>query len=193
MTTNAIQQYSDEELIIQFLQTGESTYFGVLYQRYYTKVFTHCFAFTYRKDRATAEDLTQQVFLKVLEKLSAYRGHASFSTWLFVITRNTCIDYSRVRMNPLLATSEIKKSYVNDHSEEEERDVDADYQELISCIYQLEEEEKEMMIAKYIDNCSIKELAGKYRLSESALKMRLMRIRRRLSRKRERKKLRHVS
>ncbi len=191
MKKNNIHKYDDQELITSFLQTSDSTYFGELYQRYYKKVFAHCFAFTYRKDKATAEDLTQQVFLKVLERLASYKGTASFSTWLFVITRNTCIDYSRIKMTPLLATSEIKKSYVDD-TEEEIRDIDADYQHLISCIYELEDNEKDMMVDKYINNCSIKELAFKYRLSESALKMRLMRIRRRLSKKRSYLNLRNA-
>lgn len=56
-------------------------------------VFGHCLRFF--RDRPTAEDATQEVFLKVYRRLGTYDDRAAFSTWLFRLTHNTCLDMAR--------------------------------------------------------------------------------------------------
>lgn len=53
------------------------------------------FVYTYVKNRATAEDLTQEIFLKCYEKLPQFKGEASMKTWLYRIASNHCKDYLR--------------------------------------------------------------------------------------------------
>jgi RNA polymerase sigma-70 factor (ECF subfamily) len=64
-----------------------------LLERYETKVFRMAVAFL--KDRARAEDVTQDIFLKLWQGLPDYDGRASPGTWLYTIARNTCLSALR--------------------------------------------------------------------------------------------------
>ena len=79
-----------------------------LLNRYETKVFR--MALTFLKDPARAEDVIQEIFLKLWQALPDYDGRASPGTWLYAIARNTCLSASRSnsygRVLPLDATHE---------------------------------------------------------------------------------------
>jgi RNA polymerase sigma-70 factor, ECF subfamily len=79
-----------------------------LLNRYETKVFR--MTLTLLKDAARAEDVTQEIFLKLWQALPDYDGRASPGTWLYTIARNTCLSASRSdsyrRVLPLDATRE---------------------------------------------------------------------------------------
>src|SRR5215471_6564977 len=87
-------RYCMDEDIQQLL--GQGRYRDALEQlleRYETKVFRMALAFL--KDRARAEDVTQDIFLKLWQGLPAYDGRASPGTWLYTIARNTCLSALR--------------------------------------------------------------------------------------------------
>jgi RNA polymerase sigma-70 factor (ECF subfamily) len=69
--------------------------FERLYTDYKGKVFST--AYRMLSNRADAEDVTQDVFVKVFKKLSSFRGESSVSTWIYRITVNACLDYRRRR------------------------------------------------------------------------------------------------
>lgn len=66
-----------------------------LFQRYYEKVGRWCFRIT--GDRETAADLAQEVFIKVWRHLDSYTGSSKFSTWLYTIMRNECLNAVKAR------------------------------------------------------------------------------------------------
>ncbi len=74
-----------------------------LYDAYKDRVYSIAYYFL-RGDHAAAADVTQQVFLKLMSGLGNYRGGAAFSTWLYRIVINTCID-SRRRASRLTAVA----------------------------------------------------------------------------------------
>jgi RNA polymerase sigma-70 factor, ECF subfamily len=61
-----------------------------LFRRYYSRVALWCLRFT--GDRETADDLAQDILLKVYRNLDSFRGNSKFSTWLYAIARNRCMD-----------------------------------------------------------------------------------------------------
>jgi len=67
--------------------------FELLLSRYERKVFHLAYSFV--REHSRAEDLTQEVFLKLWRALPGYSGEASFSTWIYVIARNTCLSHLR--------------------------------------------------------------------------------------------------
>lgn len=83
---------SDEELLRAY-RGGDSQAFKVLFQRYRGPLFN----FLLRRvgDRGRAEELYQETWTKVIERSSAFRGESKFSTWLYTIARNACIDHQR--------------------------------------------------------------------------------------------------
>lgn len=90
-----MNERTDEQLMAGF-QAGNASLFDLLFQRYRRPLFT----FIYRMlagDRATAEDLLQEVFLKVLKGRDLFDARQKFSTWLFAIARNHCVNALRSR------------------------------------------------------------------------------------------------
>ncbi len=83
---------SDEELILRY-QAGDVPAFGTLLTRHQGSVLRFVFRSTH--SAARAEELTQEVFLRVVRMAPTYQQSAKFRTWLFTIARNLCIDESR--------------------------------------------------------------------------------------------------
>ena len=82
----------DLELLGRF-HAGDHAAFGVLVSRYQRAVFN--FVLRSLGERQVAEDLTQEVFLRVIQGSSGFQNQAKFSTWLFTIARNLCVDHGR--------------------------------------------------------------------------------------------------
>lgn len=82
----------DEELI-SYIVKGKTELFSVIIDRYQSKVFST--AYNYTHDQEEARDLTQEIFIKLYNNLQSYKNKASFSTWLYRIAVNRCIDWTR--------------------------------------------------------------------------------------------------
>jgi RNA polymerase sigma-70 factor (ECF subfamily) len=88
---------SDREItadIIESCRQGDRDAFRVLYEAYKDKVYSIALYF-FHGDEAAANDLTQQVFLKLLRGIAQFRGDAGFSTWLYRLVVNACMDGAR--------------------------------------------------------------------------------------------------
>lgn len=83
---------SDESLLAAF-NGGDPKGFETLLARYRTPIFNFVLRSVRSKDRA--HDLTQDVFLRVVQRASTFEGKSKFSTWLYTIARNLCIDHAR--------------------------------------------------------------------------------------------------
>ena len=87
-----LQQMTDEQIIGR-VRGGETRVFGELVQRYQDPVFG--MALRLLGGRGDAEDVAQEVFLRVYRGLDSFKGEAKFSTWLYRITYNLCADWLR--------------------------------------------------------------------------------------------------
>ena len=98
------EQLPDEELVQKHRSTANSTereqFISELFRRYYSRVARWCLRFT--SDRETAADLAQEIFIKAQQNLGSFQGGSKFSTWLFVIARNHCLN--AIRANTREAT-----------------------------------------------------------------------------------------
>ncbi|QHV98334.1 RNA polymerase sigma factor [Spirosoma endbachense] len=171
-----MKHFSDEELVRLYIETQKNAYFERLYERYCDKVYRKCLSFT--KDPLQAEDLTHDIFLKLVIKLGGFKEQAKFSTWLYSITYNHCTDHMR---------SPQRRTEVYMDEGWERLDLGADdglaelaemeAQKLKLALEQLDPTEQSLLLMKYQDNISIRELADLNGITESAVKMRLKRSR----------------
>ncbi len=100
--TNPVgQERTNEQLMVAYSQ-GEARAFEELLRRHQRPVLN--FIFRYVGNRSTAEDLVQDVFMRIIRRASSYKREAKFTTWLYTIARNICIDHSR-RMSHRRAAS----------------------------------------------------------------------------------------
>jgi RNA polymerase sigma-70 factor, ECF subfamily len=100
----SLEQLLDEELVAQYRSTAEASqrdqYINELFRRNYSRVARWCLRFT--ADRESAADLAQEIFARAYQNLASFQGQSKFTTWLFVIARNHCLN--AVRANARQAT-----------------------------------------------------------------------------------------
>ena len=82
-----------DEVLLGAYRQGDSQAFETLLARYRAPLFT--FLLRSARDRGRAEELYQDVWIKVIERCDEFRGDAKFSTWLYAIARNLSIDHQR--------------------------------------------------------------------------------------------------
>ena len=92
----------DISQLINDALTGDQKAFSAIVNRYREQIYH--FIFKMVKDRAQAEDLTQETFIKAFRALASFNSNYAFSTWLYKIAANNCIDYFRKKK---LATTSI--------------------------------------------------------------------------------------
>lgn len=172
---------SDEELVKQIVADNDPMLFGKLYDRYVKMVYNKCYGFAKSEDEA--EDLTQDVFLQLFIKLRTFKGKSKFSTWLYSFTYNFCVNY--VNRNKQL---KIRDKSVQVESSEyklteevpDESLFEMKADKLKKCLEIISAEERSILLLKYQDGASIKELVNLLDIGESAVKMRLKRAKERL-------------
>ncbi|MCF8381176.1 MAG: RNA polymerase sigma factor [Bacteroidales bacterium] len=168
----------DEELIYRFKTEGGSVFFDVLYKRYYSKVLDKCYSFV--KNRSIAEELAEDIFSKTFEKLATFKQLSSFSSWLYSITYNFCIDYLR-EYKKLHYPDWSTKNEIPDIIDETDENIERiNYENFLVILEMIHPEEKALLMMKYKDNLSMKQIGEALRISEDATKMRLKRARTRV-------------
>ena len=157
---------------------------GLLYDRYYKRVFNKCYSFT--KDEGEAFDLAQEALLKAFDHIQSFKGESSFSTWLYTITHRHCL--AALKKNgrfkfQTLQENETLEDFSSNAVLSPDDAPDRAEKELImySLINALPEKEKRLLNAKYLEGESIENLQQQLHLSGSAVKMRLKRTREKLN------------
>ncbi|MEN1784971.1 MAG: RNA polymerase sigma factor [Bacteroidota bacterium] len=172
---------SDEDLVKQIVARNDTLRFGVLYDRYVSMVYNKCFSFAQSQDEA--EDLTQDVFLRLFIKLASFEGRSKFSTWLYSFTYNFCVNYVNRNKQRKIQEQSVSMDDV-DYKIAEEVPDESIYQmkadRLKKTLERVSPEDRSLLLLKYQDGASVKELAHLLDLGESAVKMRLKRAKSRL-------------
>jgi RNA polymerase sigma-70 factor (ECF subfamily) len=166
---------TDSQLIGLYLQDQDARHFSQLYRRYAGKVFAKCISML--ADHGLARDATQDVFIKILLNLSKFTEQSSFSTWVYSITYNYCIDLIRKKKkNILIFTEDIGR--VSTASEVEIPDsviLEMETNRLEKVMHKLPVGDKAILDMKYTEDMSIKEIGEVLNKTESAIKMQIMR------------------
>lgn len=172
---------TEEAGLVKAALNGDSNCLSELYQRYYPKVVSRCFSFV--KDKASADDLAQDVLLKAFEKLSSFQRQSSFATWLYAIASNHCLDFLRKKkQHPCVPLDEQMQLSADEADLQAQLRLGLLEKKLHCLLKQLSQEERNLLISKYCHDKSIQELQLIHHLSSSAIKMRLKRSKEKLSR-----------
>ncbi|AHM61947.1 ECF subfamily RNA polymerase sigma-24 subunit [Flammeovirgaceae bacterium 311] len=179
MSSRSFHNIKEGDLIAAAAQ-GDRSALGKLYSRYYPKVFYKCLSFV--KDKATAADLAQDVLLKAIEKLPLFQGQASFSTWLYAIASNHCLEYLRKeKQHTAVSLEEGMHLCIDELERDSQLYLDGLEKNLKVLLDQLSQQDRSLLISKYCHDKSIQELQEIYHLSPSAIKMRLKRSKEKLA------------
>lgn len=181
MKTNAKFDLSDEKLVREYLN-GDNNCLGILYNRYYSKVYYKCLSFSKNQDNAF--DLAQDILMKAFSNIESFKGSSKFSTWLFSITSNHCISNATKSKIEYNLDPGSDYNIIADDIDEEEFEARQNREDMElkmdEYLMQLPENDGRMLDLKYRHNYSVKDLQREFKLSASAVKMRLLRARKKM-------------
>ncbi len=139
-------------------------------------------ALNFFAERDIAADVTQDIFIKIYHNLDKFREEKSFSSWIFTISRNYCVDYWRKNKKHLLNKQELdEKISINDPTPEENLVMKSEIEILRRKISQLEPELRLALILRDINELSYHEIAEKFAIPEGTVKSRINRARLKLA------------
>lgn len=152
----SLEHKTDEELM-SFLQEGSESAFNEIYDRYGNRILYFMFKML-KNDEAKAQDFTQDVFMKVVEKAEQFDTSKSFKTWVFTIAANLCKNYFRdhkhwqeleCSQNEVLLESRSEREF--DHAEFKRH--------LLEEIDVLKSPFKETFVLRFYEELKLKEIA----------------------------------
>ncbi len=167
----------DVQLMLEF-QSGSKSAFETLMQNYYSRVLNFIYRFVANKE--SAEDLTQEVFLRVFKSAPRYKPKSQFQTWLYTIAKNAC--FNELRKKKDFVTSLDKSAITGDDDEQRQiadpkstgPDEELFRKEKAMVIRQaisdLPENQRLAVILRRYDNFSYAEIAETLSVSDKAVK-----------------------
>ena len=181
----------DDREIIEQVKAGDAEAFSLLVERYQGRIYSLALRMCGNEDDAS--DLTQEAFLRAWRSLGAFAGDAAFSTWLFRLTHNLCIDFLRGRKRRAAVSmtwadgddDEEKQFDVPDPTPDPEQALLAaeDRRLLAQALDALPADQREIITLRAINGLSYQEIAELLRLQEGTVKSRLSRARAQLRNK----------
>ena len=166
MQVNLLQ---DQELIALYL-TGDQKAFEVLLERHKDKIYTSIYLFV--KDSALAEDIFQEVFIKIINTLreGKYNHEGKFLQWAMRISYNMCVDYfrrnkRRSNISPTETFDIFDVLPLSDSNAEQNMIKDETHNKLRMIIDKLPDEQKEVVILRHYADMSFKEISQLTRVS----------------------------
>ena len=171
---------SEEKLVERCLQGDDSAWEGIV-NAYTRRVYNLGYRYTGRSEEA--EDLTQEIFIKVYQNLKSYRADAgSFQNWVLKVGRNLIIDHYRQtrRFQQSAGTEEMETMNLKDDKTPNphraaEQSESARF--LRECLQRLSPELKEAIILRDLEGMSYQEIAGLLAIPEGTVKSRINRAR----------------
>lgn len=172
---HTIKDWDDEILVKAYQDAKVSLYFDEIYLRFSERIYGKCL--TFFESSAEAEDCVQEIFMKLLVSIDKFNHKSKFSTWIYSITYNYCIDrIRRKKRNPFdFQDASYKDTEVDNEEREEKILLEMELEELDVVLNAIPTQDKAVLLMKYLDDMSIKDIGQSLGKSESAIKMQLKR------------------
>ena len=179
---------TDETKLVDRICQGDIDSFRLLVERYKKKVYY--LAFDMVGDHHEAEDISQEVFIKVFRFIKKFRKDAKLSTWLYQVTVNTCIDAQRKKTSKpqiLMESSQIESIQQDSSptgpgiSEPERKAVTGMLQSRIQkMLFKITPRERSVFVMRYYNELKVSEIAGILNVSTNTIKSLLLRAKKEL-------------
>ncbi len=173
------------ETLIQRCLTGDQLAWEAIVRQYRRKVFNVAYKFVGRHDEA--EDLTQDIFLKIFKSLQTFDRRANFQTWLISVSRNLCIDHYRsVRKERETIDRQVDASELSPVAKGQSQLAMLEQRDRVELLREamsaLPKTLRTAVLMRDIQELSYHEIAEKLRLPEGTVKSRINRGRNELAR-----------
>ena len=174
---------AEDRLLIERLKKGQKETFRELVEKYKKPLYYYCFRLC--RNHADAEDLSQEVFIKVYQRIEQFREEAKIQTWIYRIASNAFIDKKRRKVFMINESESFNEDeQINTavmQSQEIETSPDRQTESSITqkhidhAMERLSEKEKTAFILKHYEGLAIKEIAAIFKTSDGTVKSHLFR------------------
>ncbi len=184
-----MEEWTDEELLHRYRAATDSAagaaLVNQLFERHHSRVAAWCYRLT--GDLETSADLAQEIVLKAFQRLDSFRGESRFTTWLYTIARNHCMDQLRGSSpNPRQLSEEIPEQLADFRTEEISSVLERrESEELVRRLMRenLDEIESKVMTLHYVHELPLNSVTRMLRLTNpSGAKAHIVSARRKLAR-----------
>lgn len=150
------------------VKNGDIGKTAVLFDRYHTSIYNYFMKI--HRNKMMAQDLTQNVFEKIIKYRTSYTEHKSFKSWIFTIARNANIDEYRKRRPTDYCNDDVdlKTSDANAHEVMEKSEKN---RQLMAALNKLPKDEKELIILTKFEKMKFAEVANIMGMTENAIKV----------------------
>ncbi|WIV11393.1 sigma-70 family RNA polymerase sigma factor [Proteiniborus sp. MB09-C3] len=175
----------NEERIVCELKAGNYTVFKEIVELFKNRIFGMAYKFTNNYDEA--QDLSQEIFLKVYKEISGFRFESKLSTWIYRISINTCLDWKRKNSKVKILSTSI----INDDDETIDIDIRDDnplpdeafirsenQREVHKLVHGLPDKYKTVIIMYHFNSMSYQDISTALNVPERTVETRLYRARR---------------
>lgn len=157
-----------KQLLIQ-AKSGDTEAFGIVYTKYLTPIYRYIYLRV--KDKDLADDLTQDVFIRVFNSLGTFTiKNNSPLSYFYTVAKNILIDNYRKKKNVLLSEEEFESKLITEDNPEKQSILNDTIVSLSKALEQLSETEAEAITLKFIENYSNKEISEMMGKSEEAVR-----------------------
>ncbi|HEY5609710.1 MAG TPA: RNA polymerase sigma factor [Thermoanaerobaculia bacterium] len=169
-----MKRLSDQELM-RIVQAGDFSPAAEIFDRYSARIYN--FTYRYLKNSESAQDATQEVFVKMLKYAKQFNGDAKLSTWLFSIAANHCRDHLRKADNRVKESEEtlITIAASHEHSPDRVLEIRENERRVQRALEELTPEQREAILLSRYQGLSYAEIAQIAGCSEGAVKTRVFR------------------
>jgi RNA polymerase sigma factor (sigma-70 family) len=166
-----------DEVIMQHVKDGNLAEMSVLFERYHLRLYNFFLKLTRNKD--ISQDLTQNLFYRMIKYKNSYKNDLSFKTWIYQMARNLHIDHCKEekRLDELFLKSD---SYPVDVTDESHSFLEEDYERLEHAFSALSNEQKEIIVLSRYQGLKYEEIAAIINQSVPAIKVAMHRAIKRL-------------
>ena len=169
--------------VIDDCRQGDREAFRLLFEAYKDKVFSIAI-YSFRGDEAAARDITQQVFLKLMNSITQFRGDSEFSTWLYRLVVNACTDEQRRRRRFFPLQDSTPRNRTGGQGPQEKHYARVELGESVKCaIGELKPKFRLPVLLKYVEGLSYEEIAAVLECSTGTVASRLNRAHKQLARR----------
>ena len=156
----AMEQQMINAQVIAACQQGDRDAFRLLFEAYKDRVFSIA-VYSFGGDETAAGDVTQQIFLKLMTSINQFRGDAEFTTWLYRLVVNACIDEQRRRRRFLPFGELTTVSRIEDRRPQEKHYARVEIADSVkAAINELKPKFRLTILLKYIEGLSYEEIAA---------------------------------
>jgi len=179
-TSQFLNPATDESKLISLSKQGDPEALASLYACYVERITRYVYSRV--TDHQLAEDITSRIFLKMLEKLDTYQaGQSPVIAWLYRMAHNAVIDHYRTKKT-FVSLDDVHPAEVRQEDGIEEKlELQIKSQQLRAALQLLTEEQQRVLILKFIDGLSTREIARQLGKRQGAVRGLQMRALQRLS------------